>query len=160
MTEEMKKCPYCDEEILITAIKCKHCGEWLDGKNHSEVNKSDGSNLPFEYRKFNWGAFGFTWIWGLYNNSYITFWSFASILLAFIPFIGGFAPLGFSIWFGIKGNEWAWNNKKWDSVEHFNAVQINWAKATLIGAITVVYLTFIWLVVIASIAMYAAIFGL
>ena len=24
---------------------------------------------------------------------------------------------------GLKGREWAWRNKKWDSLEHFNAVQ-------------------------------------
>lgn len=33
-----KKCPYCSEEILITAKKCKHCGEWLEEKPQQEKN--------------------------------------------------------------------------------------------------------------------------
>lgn len=27
---EKTRCPYCGEEILVGAKKCKHCGEWLD----------------------------------------------------------------------------------------------------------------------------------
>jgi hypothetical protein len=27
---ETKNCPFCAEEILLAAKKCKHCGEFLD----------------------------------------------------------------------------------------------------------------------------------
>ena len=25
-------CPFCGEEIYLLAKKCKHCGEWIEGK--------------------------------------------------------------------------------------------------------------------------------
>lgn len=30
---ETVDCPFCGEEILATAKKCKHCGEFLDGSS-------------------------------------------------------------------------------------------------------------------------------
>ena len=45
----MKKCPFCAEEILDKAVKCKHCSEWL--------NKSDtlgqNTNRNVDKKSFN-----------------------------------------------------------------------------------------------------------
>ena len=33
----MKKCPFCAEEIQTEAMKCKHCGEWLNNESPKEL---------------------------------------------------------------------------------------------------------------------------
>ncbi len=37
MSEEIKRCPYCGEEILAIAIKCKHCGSDLIGETAQAI---------------------------------------------------------------------------------------------------------------------------
>jgi len=89
------------------------------------LNNSSGQNagvpIPSEIRGWNWGAFFLNWIWGIGNNTFIA-------LLMFIPFVN------FIMLFvlGAKGNEWAWKNKHWDSIEQFKRVQKKWAWAGLI----------------------------
>ena len=44
----MKKCPFCAEEIQDDAIKCKHCGEFIDASSHS---RSADSKIQWYFRK-------------------------------------------------------------------------------------------------------------
>ena len=83
-------------------------------------------------KKFNWGAFLWTWIWGLGNRTYITLLMIPAMFLSFIPVVGWLISLGLCIWFGIKGNEWAWQNKYFESVEAFHESQKKWVIAFFI----------------------------
>lgn len=83
--------------------------------------------VPSEIRGWNWGAFGLNWIWGLGNGTYIA-------LLALIPIVN----LVMIFVLGAKGNEWAWKNKHWASVEHFKNTQRRWRNAWLILLVTIV----------------------
>ena len=88
-------------------------------ESQSENTSGQGSLtvIPQEIRGWNWGAFLLTFIWGIGNNVWIS-------LIGFIP---GFA-IPMYIVLGVKGNKWAWQKKKWDSIEHFKRTQRTWAK--------------------------------
>lgn len=73
-----------------------------------------------EVIRFNWGAFLGTWIWGLFNKAPIT--------LFMIPLFFTTASFPFALLCGIKGNEWAYKNKKEDvDLEKFHRGQKNQA---------------------------------
>ena len=44
MSEATKRCPYCHEEILEAARKCKHCGEWLEDPPSTATTGTMSSN--------------------------------------------------------------------------------------------------------------------
>ena len=44
----MKNCPYCAEEIQDEAIKCKHCGEFLDAP---KMPQGAGKPMPWYFRR-------------------------------------------------------------------------------------------------------------
>lgn len=102
-------------------------------------------------KHFNWGAFGLNWIWGIFNKTYITFVIFATVLICWIPFVGVLAALGLSIWFGIKGNEWAWRNKHFESVEKFHEYQKKWAFWGILMLVLSVISTLLFIILLAGI---------
>ncbi len=72
--------------------------------------------MPAELKGWNWGAFLLGWIWGLGNRTFIA-------LLGLIPGIN--IIMAFVL--GAMGNRWAWSNRRWESVEHFQQVQKIWS---------------------------------
>lgn len=85
-------------------------------------------DVPNEIKGWNWGAFVFSWIWGIFNGVY---WPLVLIIVNFIPYVGGLISLGCCIALGINGSEWAWKAKSWSSVAEFKRVQHKWAIAIL-----------------------------
>jgi len=129
-------CPACQQMVSSQANACPKCGQPIAPQvayasvgiaNSGIINGGNGSGigatavLPIELRGFNMGAFWLSWLWAISNNTWMG-------LLALIPYVG------IIMWFvlGLKGNEWAWQNRKWESVEQFKQVQAIWARSGLI----------------------------
>ena len=79
------------------------------------------AEIPDGVKGWSWGAFMFNWIWAVSNRTWIG-------LFALLPYVGFLMAVAL----GIKGREWAWRNKKWESVEHFQRVQRRWSLWSLL----------------------------
>ena len=86
--------------------------------------KDEQSVVPPEIKKWSWGAFGLTFLWGIYHNLWIAF-------LSLIPLVN----IVLAIYLGIKGNELAWKKASWQSVQSFHSSQKWWTIFGVIGGI-------------------------
>lgn len=99
--------------------------------------------VPDEIKGWNWGAFWLNWIWSIGNQVWIGLLSLViGIIMAII--------------LGVKGNEWAWQNRKWVSVEQFKETQKKWAMWGWIYLGITVIITVLIMVISGMIAMKAA----
>ncbi len=60
-----------------------------------------------------------------------------STVLSFIPLVG----LGWAIYLGVKGNELAWQSKRWNSIEHFRGTQRTWTRVALAVVLVSILIT-------------------
>jgi len=74
-----------------------------------------GGPVPEEIKGWNWGAFWLHFIWGIAHNVWLSLLYFCLGIIWMIVL-------------GIKGNEWAWQQRQFDSVEQFKQTQAAWAK--------------------------------
>ncbi len=116
-------CPEC-KVTVDNQVYCNPCmeaklktGSW---PGHTAPLGSDYTSglgalslLPPELRGWNWGAFLLTWIWGIGHNVWIALVALGGL----IPYVGWIISIVMAIVLGVRGNEWAWQNKKWDSIE-------------------------------------------
>jgi len=138
----MPFCSHCGKEMGEGLNFCPECGQRLKKGFAAEERETyiqeleasrkaapentsgqGGAIVPEAIKGWNWGPFALTWIWGVCNKVWIS-------LLVFIPV--PIFPLIWAIVLGSKGNEWAWQSKKWDSIDQFNSTQEKWNTAGII----------------------------
>lgn len=103
-------------------------GENPNFGNVPNTSGQPGAQLPAQLQGVNVGAFFLNWIWAIAHNTWIG-------LLCLVPCVG--IVMQFVLLF--KGNEYAWQNRRWDSIEQFQEVQRKWmlwgVGLTLLGCV-------------------------
>jgi len=138
-------CNPCADKVFTVKAETG-VGRTETGVLEAENTSGQGSLavIPREIGGWNWGAFLLNWIWAIGNSVWIG-------LLAIIPYAGFIM----AIVLGVKGSEWAWRNKRWDSVEHFKRTQRTWAKwgiGLVLGSIALTILIWIIVAIIGAVA--------
>lgn len=88
-------------------------------------NSGMGEQAPYSITKnFNWGACLFNWVWGIRYKK----WALLTIpALILIPY-GIVICVVMSLWAGINGNQWAWEEVEYRDERDFHKAQQQWVK--------------------------------
>ena len=105
-----------------------------------------GGPVPEEIKGWSWGAFWLNWIWGIAHNVWISLLYFCLGLIWMIVL-------------GIKGNEWAWQHRRFDSIEQFKETQAVWSKWGWIIFAIQVAIGILWTIFAVVLAGSAAMMG-
>ncbi len=110
--------------------------------------------VPGEVEGWSWGAFFWTWLWSIFNRTWVGLFALLPVVVGYgltkIGPIGGpnagwvrpcllafsFAVLlALHYLLGMNGRKWAWQNRRWNDVAHFKRVQRYWSIAAAVGAL-------------------------
>lgn len=96
--------------------------EWLREDTDEVLVSGTGGPAPAAVRRmgWSWGAFFGGWIWAVSNRVWVG--------LLDVPLSGNLLFMViFRLVLGSKGNEWAWQHRRFRDIEHFRRVQRRWA---------------------------------
>lgn len=122
-------CNKCGTQMGDNETTCPSCGEAVNLQKQEDPTNpvpeppsspavgSLNGPMPEELKGWSWAAFLMNWIWAIKHNVWIG-------LLALVPYAG----FVMAIILGIKGNEWAWEKRRFQDVNQFKAVQKAWTK--------------------------------
>lgn len=97
--------------------------------NYGKANEYSQAEIDKAIKKWNWGAFCCTWLWGLFNKTY---WPLLFLLLGCIPFLGFVSGIFLCVYLGLNGSKIAWKSGKYSDFESFKRAQRSWAIGGLI----------------------------
>lgn len=108
-----------------------HKGENTSGMHSSVPPEISGG--------WNWGAFFLTWVWAIGHSVWIG-------LLALISPVS----LIMAIILAVKGNEWAWQNRRFESIDQFKEIQRKWG---IWGLVITIFLSIAIAVIMATVVL-------
>lgn len=108
--------------------------------------------VPGGVEGWSWGAFFWTWLWAIANRTWVGLFTLLPLATGYgislagpigghntgwmRPALAAFAlavTLALHYLLGMNGRKWAWQNRRWRDVEHFNRVQRGWSIAAFVG---------------------------
>jgi hypothetical protein len=162
-------CEKCGVKTIDGMNICEQCAFAAEWRKKSGIDKyvERTYSVPQEIKRFNLGAFMFSWIWAFAHRLW-KIGAFYFLMLVVLPTIfeilagvgyieiGAFlfiyivlmiAGLAFSIYLGIVGNEAAWKSRRHDNVQKFLRAQRIWSIVGIVSlcVFTIIYCFNLWL---------------
>ncbi len=112
--------------IAVTPQKGKYQPALVNNSGCGKVF-DESVKVPPEISGWNWGAFWLPGLWCLSNQVWIGLIAWVDVSAITLPLTLGLTWPIVGVVLGIKGNEWAWKSRRWESIKDFQNHQRGWA---------------------------------